>query len=394
MATSGRLTEIITHIPIIDNHCHSLLRTLLTLGPTEFRGCFSETGDARQREHHLSSGLTYRLALHELAGLFGCSADESAILERRAGVNLGEHVTRLVRDGAIRGLLVDTGFLRQTSFDSVELRQLVEPAGCQVWPILRLEVAAEDLVPTVDSLDGLEQAFIAKIRSAPADGFVGLKSIIAYRSGLAIAPPDRSAAADAFERLRRSSTERMRLTDKALLDYLLWVALAEAAALHLPVQFHCGFGDTDLDLREANPLHLRPILETSSLAGAPIVLLHCYPYVREAAYLANVYSHVSFDLSLAVPFLGAGAVPLFSDALAMAPSTKLLYGSDGFSIPELHWLGARWGRRALAEALERWGAWGLPDSELERVAERVLYRNAIALYDLTLDPPTTAQAGS
>jgi len=101
-----------------------------------------------------------------------------------------------------------------------------------------------------------------------------------------------------------------------------------------------------------------------------------------------------FDLSLAVPFLGAGAVPLFADALAMAPSTKLLYGSDGFSIPELHWLGARWGRRTLAEALEGWGAWGLPDTELELVAERVLYRNALALYALTLDPPASTRAGS
>ncbi len=394
MATSGRLAEAIARIPIIDNHCHSLLRNSLTLGAPEFRGCFSETSDADQRERHLFSGLTYRLALHELAELFGCPADESVILERRARVNLSEHITRLVRDGAIRGLLVDTGFLRQTSFGPDELRQLVGPAGCQVWPILRLEVVAEDLVPTVDSLGGLEQALIGKIRSARADGFVGLKSIIAYRSGLAIALPDRRAAAEAFERLPRSSTGRVRLTDKALLDYLIWVALAEAATLQLPVQFHCGFGDTDLDLREANPLHLRAILETSSLAGAPIVLLHCYPYVREAAYLANVYSQVSFDLSLAVPFLGAGAVPLFADALALAPSTKLLYGSDGFSIPELHWLGARWGRRTLAEALEGWGAWGLPDTELELVAERVLYRNALALYDLTLDPPASTRAGS
>jgi len=224
MATSGRLAEAIARIPIIDNHCHSLLRNPLTLGAPEFRGCFSETSDAEQRERHLFSGLTYRLALHELAELFGCPADESVILERRARVNLSEHITRLVRDGAIRGLLVDTGFLRQTSFGPDELRQ--------------------------------------------------------------------------------------------------------------------------------------------------------------------------FDLSLAVPFLGAGAVPLFADALAMAPSTKLLYGSDGFSIPELHWLGARWGRRTLAEALEGWGAWGLPDTELELVAERVLYRNALALYDLTLDPPASTRAGS
>ena len=61
----------------------------------------------------------------------------------------------------------------------------------------------------------------------------------------------------------------------------------------MPVQIHTGFGDADLDLREANPLHLRPLLESGRYANVPFVLLHAsYPYVRELGYLAAIYANV------------------------------------------------------------------------------------------------------
>ena len=76
---------------------------------------------------------------------------------------------------------------------------------------------------------------------------------------------------------------------------------------------HLRFGDRDLDLAEANPLRLRALLEANEPEGAvsdygggdnkerraggwgvPVVLLHsCYPFMREAGYLASVYSKVS-----------------------------------------------------------------------------------------------------
>src|SRR5438874_2694496 len=123
MANIARLAQTIAKIPVVDNHCHSLLRNLLQLTAAEFRGCFSETTEAEQRDRHLASALTYRLALQELGRLFACPADESAILEQRGRADLSGHVQRLVQDGGIRGLLVDTGFRRDTSFDVAELRR-------------------------------------------------------------------------------------------------------------------------------------------------------------------------------------------------------------------------------------------------------------------------------
>jgi predicted TIM-barrel fold metal-dependent hydrolase len=170
-----------------------------------------------------------------------------------------------------------------------------------------------------------------------------------------------------------------RLESKPVLDHLLPVAAAWAAAYGLPLQLHTGFGDRDLDLRLANPLHLRPLLEGGALARGPVVLLHAgYPYVRAAAYLASVYPNVYVDVSLAAPLLaGPGLVRVLEDLLALAPVTKVLYGSDAWGIPEWFWLAARATRRALAEAL----AW-LPESEARWAARRILRDNAAALYRL------------
>jgi hypothetical protein len=55
----------------------------------------------------------------------------------------------------------------------------------------------------------------------------------------------------------------------------------------------CRFGDKDLQLELANPLHLRAVLEHSTFAQCRVVLLHgSYPFMREASYLAGVYPQV------------------------------------------------------------------------------------------------------
>ena len=80
--------------------------------------------------------------------------------------------------------------------------------------------------------------------------------------------------------------------------------------LGLPIQFHTGFGDTDLMLHRANPLLLTQFIRAVP-PRVPIMLLHCYPYHREAAYLAAAYPHVYLDVGLALTHVGpsrAGAV--------------------------------------------------------------------------------------
>jgi len=147
------------------------------------------------------------------------------------------------------------------------------------------------------------------------------------------------------------------------------------------VQFHVGLGDDDVDLRTGGPLELRALLQDEALRGTTFVLLHCWPYAREAGYLANLYSHVYVDLSLTIPFTAHGGATAIREALELAPTSKLLLSTDAFTIPELFYLGARYCRENLARALTALHAEGwLAAHELETIARQLLHDNAAELY--------------
>ena len=118
----------------------------------------------------------------------------------------------------------------------------------------------------------------------------------------------------------------------------------------------------------------------------PFVLLHAgYPYVRELSYLAAIHTNVHMDLGLAVPFLAADVPAMFRAALSLAPTSKLVFSTDAYSIPEIFWLAARWGRRGLGLVLDEMIAIGaLGVDEARSVAVDILGGNAARLYGLPL----------
>jgi predicted TIM-barrel fold metal-dependent hydrolase len=70
-------------------------------------------------------------------------------------------------------------------------------------------------------------------------------------------------------------------------------------------------------------------------------------------------------------------------ALAVAPTSKLLYSSDGHSIPEHVWLGARRGREIVAAALEEMvAARELRPGMAEDAGAGLLRENARRVYRL------------
>jgi predicted TIM-barrel fold metal-dependent hydrolase len=174
----------------------------------------------------------------------------------------------------------------------------------------------------------------------------------------------------------------VRLAHKALLDHLLFHALEVAAQQELPFHLHTGFGDRDLWLPQTDPTLLRHVLEDERYRSVPFVLLHCYPFLRQGAYLAHVYPNVYIDLSLGVPLVGFGVERVYAEALELAPTSKVLYGSDAFSAPDLMLLGAVWARAALGAILERWVAHGLAPAPAERLAEAILHGNTLRLHGL------------
>ena len=156
-----------------------------------------------------------------------------------------------------------------------------------------------------------------------------------------------------------------------------------AIATGLPLQVHVGFGDRDLDLHRTNPMLLLPLLRRPEVQHAPVTLLHCYPYHREAGYLAQAFDNVYFDIGLGVNYVGAQSRQLIAESLELAPFAKQLYSSDAFGLPELHVLGAILWRRGMLSALARWvaeGEWSEDDAC--RVLRMVGAENARRVYGL------------
>jgi uncharacterized protein len=368
-------------IAILDHHCHTLLRPGAPLVGNSFRGFFAETTDPRMAAH-IQHTIFYKRMLRDLAALLGCDPSEDALLDVRAATPPEEYVRRLFDAGNFRALLVDTGFRGD---DSYELDQLSQIVGRPVETIIRLETLMEQLIAASANFGQVEDALRAELRMARARGVVGLKSIAAYRGGLHVEPRTFEQAVVAFPALKETVRRygRVRLADRVVLDYLLRAALEEAAATELPVQFHVAFGDDDADLRSANPLQLRALLADEAFRRVPFVLLHCYPYVREAGYLAALYAHVFIDVSLAVPLTAHGCTAAFTEALELAPISKLLFATDAHSVPELFYAGALHGRRGLAQTLDRLIAEDiLSVTQAEDAAEAILWRNAAGLYQV------------
>jgi predicted TIM-barrel fold metal-dependent hydrolase len=254
--------------------------------------------------------------------------------------------------------------------------------------VARLESLVEALLAAGGqasrSLRALVDAFEARVGEAIDSGAVALKSVLAYRAGLRLPSSSQAQLRRAFTDLDRAAQAR-RFDDPVLEPFLVGRAAELAAKREVPLQFHTGLGDADIDLPRADPALLRPLLTDPRTEACQVVLLHCYPFAGAAAYLAGLYPQVHLDLSLAIPLAEPIAERLLREALALCPASKLLAASDGHSFPEMHWWGAIVWRRALGRVLTaEMRSGGLDAPAAMGLAERVLGGNASALYHLVL----------
>jgi predicted TIM-barrel fold metal-dependent hydrolase len=172
-----------------------------------------------------------------------------------------------------------------------------------------------------------------------------------------------------------------RVTGDPLCHALVFAAAEECARLGVPLQFHCGLGDADEDLAEGSPLGVRPLLTHERFEALRIVLLHCYPYHREAAILCSLHSGVYMDLSLAIPMAASDGARAMREVVGICPWTKLLYATDASRLPEAYLVSALMHREALADALGGLVSKQLLTYEEAREAgKQVLAANARRLY--------------
>ncbi|MBS2962882.1 amidohydrolase [Actinocrinis puniceicyclus] len=368
---------------LVDHHCHGVVRR--DLDRTGFELLLTEAGPlgpASGSVFDSQIGFAVRRWCAPLLDLEPHAAPDD-YLARRAELGHAAVTARFLRAAGLSALCVDTGFEPEPLLSP---RRLGEEAGAAAYEIVRLEHVAEQTAPGATAA-GFADAVRARL-AEHARTAVGFKSIAAYRHGLALAPERPSAAqvsAAAGRWLARESGRGdvdgrvPRLSDETLHRFLVWCAVD----LALPVQFHVGYGDADVNLDRCDPLLLTPLLRAIEPTGVPVLLLHNYPFHRHAGFLAQVFSNVFLDVGLATHNLGRASRTLVAEALELAPFGKFLYSSDAFGLPELYYLGAALFRRALAAFLDAGvedDAWSAADAA--RVARLIASQNAHRVYRL------------
>ena len=359
------LLSCVAEQPLVDHHCHGVLcrdadeaalESMLTEGAGWAGGSVFDS----------QAGFMFRRLCPPVLDL-PPHTEVDDYVARRADLGATEVSKRFLVAAGLSELCVDTGFTPEPVTSPAELGDL---AGATAHEIVRLERVAEDVVAAGAGAAGFADAVRSALATRTASA-VGVKSIAAYRTGLdlrAERPSDLEVTAAAGRWLASCEASGPsgppRVADETLQRFLIWCGVD----LRLPVQFHVGYGDSDVDLHRCNPLLLTPLLRAIQPTGVPVMLLHNYPYHREAGYLAQVFPHVYVDAGLATHNLGARAPALLAEALELAPYGKFLYSSDAFGLPELYYLGAALFRSALSEFLRN----GLAeDLYTERTAVRL-----------------------
>jgi predicted TIM-barrel fold metal-dependent hydrolase len=371
------LADHLRSIQLIDHHVHGAFEK--AVGRAEFEAAINEGSTdpvpSFMTQFDSPLGLAIRRWCSPVLGLEP-HADADTYWRRRSEFTPDELASAMLRAAGISRWIVDTGF----KGDRISTPQrLTELSGVPSSSILRLERLAEDLLETGTDPAEFPGAIRSALQNAADDpATVGTKTIAAYRSSFDIdwsRPTDGQVIEHARELAARPRP--LRLDSPVLIAF----GVHEAAEHGLPVQVHVGFGDRDLDLHRTDPMLLLPLLRT--MTPAPVLLLHCYPFHRQAGYLAQAFDHVNFDVGLAINYLGVRSTALVAEALDTAPFAKQLFSSDAFGPPELHLLGSVLWRRAMGLVLGDWVRTSdCTEQDAIRIVDMIGVHNASRVYGL------------
>jgi hypothetical protein len=386
-------------LPVVDVHCHPF-QPQGVLTPEQFTDWLSFPGGGEKYlvEGGLAAGealaaeiqglrrdlLYFRYALKQLAGFFGCAPTlESVAGQRNQAVqaNYPDYVRRLFSACGLTTLVVDFGYPQPPIAPAHFAAQV--PAA--IAPLYRIEPLIVELLEAEIGWDEFRRRYDEAIAHALGHGgFRGLKSIIAYRTGLDISPLSRTPdqgyqALDAVQRgLGGGAVKKLR-------DHLLCRALELSIEYDAPMQIHTGVGDYEINLPLCRPALLMDLLRAPAFRACRVILVHSgYPYLAEAGYMAGVLPRVYCDVSEGIPFAAHAARRIYLETLEMAPVSKIVFGSDGFNLPEINFIGAQLGKMALSQALDELIDMGmLSPQEARQTAGLILAGNAQQLYRLS-----------
>lgn len=264
---------------------------------------------------------------------------------------------------------------------------LIQPT----WP---KEKGARDLGEVLGIIDGI-------LQTAADNGCVGLKIPIAYYRPLSLEPVEREQAEGDLRALLAAEPSGHRsfpgpiplyedpeLTRsvKSYQDYLLKHIYVKAGELDLRVIIHSAVAlHPALRFDYNSPLGLYHVFQDDDIKRAytQFVLIHTgYPHHHHVAAMLSQFPNVYTDVSFYSKFPGTLEETLRA-FLALAPSEKVMHGSDSNNVPEEIGYCADNSRRVLAKVLSDYRShYGWTDKDCEKMARNVMSENARRVYKI------------
>lgn len=439
--TARALLDDLREIPVDDTHCHPLTFDDAQTDPDAFverlalsafpmdryfpAGVYGrwQAGDASERSaldaefdiaatrarvlEHAGETVFLRYLVKELAAFLDCDATFEAVIEARneRGRDYASYLGGLFADANIENAMLDTGY--REGMDEAGMNRFKDAiAPARGRHVLRVDTILRAPMSEDLSLDEIESRMMAEIEAGlDGDGNLGapsygMKSYLLPRLGLLKPHFDRAAARrswDAFRARRaRGEVPAADAQDRddywqlqsGALRYLHSLALEACLERDMPMQFHAGDGEGPRGImRNQDPFLMEEMVrfERGGVMRMPqVILIHAgYPLIGQAAWLTHLYANCHFELSLAAPLIHHGMLRMFLEVMEVVPLSKILFGSDAYHLPEFYWLGAKWGRRFLAQALGIYVDAGiLTRDEAVAAARMILHENNRRLYHL------------
>ncbi|EGC37854.1 hypothetical protein DICPUDRAFT_86789 [Dictyostelium purpureum] len=414
MTEIEKYTESVT---VVDHHCHNVLDQQGFELPLSFILSEANSLDNPIFLNQLKSTLTFKRSIKDLYHFYFENIPlqvesnnnydtiiEQLIANKRRELGMENIMKMVFEKSKIEAIILD---------DSLKFvyNQIEFPIKSNQWhnkftkifKILRLETILEK---SLIECKKQQMSFMSwknyiekKVRDPIESGIdtedgvrvVGFKSIVAYRTGLKVENPSIQKVMEEFNAIMSSielndiSGTQLRIASKTLIDFFIHITMGvcSASTKPLPLQIHTGFGDSDLNMENSNPLLLKQLIET--YPTVPIVLLHCsYPYTKEAGFLGWVYPNVYVDIGLAFPLLSyQGMKSTFDQLLELTPIDKIMFSSDTHHVPEFYYLAVKYSKQIISKAFSK----SIKNNEItlneaKEFIDKIFKLNVLKLYNL------------
>lgn len=297
-----------------------------------------------------------------------------------------------------------TGMVLQSQDPKPQRPESAVPDSRFAWsyPIVDLIQPEWAIENGLGSLKEVTQKINRLMSECVSNGCVGFKSNVAYYRPLVVDPIDDATAIRAFSDLLKNPAGQyknvpgrkvadyqepeLKTAFRNYQDYLLKYIFVKAGELKVPMIIHTAVGlHPALKFEFNSPLELpRVFLDDDILrAETQFVLIHTgYPYHQHVAAMLSQFPNVFTDLSFYSKFPGVVEETLRA-FLALAPSEKVMHGSDSNNVPEEIGYCAWNTRHVLAKVLRDYkNNYGWTQRDCKKIANNVLHENARRVFKI------------